>query len=86
MNLFHFRLTKINLINLTEIAKIKGKSQISRKNYAENSIQNKEIQFQIPYQVRKLHIKLRKALFKRGLEINGKNKNILEFDVEKEMR
>ena len=32
--------------------------------------------------VRKPHFKLRKALLKRGLERNCKNKNILEFDVE----
>ena len=34
--------------------------------------------------IRKPHFKLRKALFKRGLERNGKNKKFLEFDVEKE--
>ena len=36
------------------------------------------------FKVRKPHFKLRKALFKRGLERNGKNKNVLEFDVEKD--
>ena len=36
------------------------------------------------FKVRKHHTKLRKALFKRGLERNGKNKNVLEFDVEKD--
>ena len=29
------------------------------------------------------HFKLRKALFKRGLERNSKNKNVLEIDGEK---
>ena len=33
---------------------------------------------------RKPHFKLRKALFKRGLDRTCKNKNILEFDVEKD--
>ena len=33
--------------------------------------------------VRKPYFKLRKALFKRGLEKNGKIRNVLEFDVEK---
>ena len=36
------------------------------------------------FKVRKPYFKLRKALFKRGLEKNGKNKNVLEFDVEKD--
>jgi hypothetical protein len=31
----------------------------------------------------KPHFKMRKALFKRGLERNCKNKNVLEFDEEK---
>ena len=30
------------------------------------------------------HFKLRKELFKRDLERNGKSKNILEIDVEKD--
>ena len=34
--------------------------------------------------MRKPHIQLRKSLFKRGLERNGKIKNILEFDEEKD--
>ena len=34
--------------------------------------------------IRKPHFKLRKALFKRGLERNGKNRNVLEIDVEKD--
>ena len=34
--------------------------------------------------VRKPHFKLWKALFKRGLESNFKNKNVLELDVEKD--
>ena len=34
--------------------------------------------------VRKPHFKLRKTLFKRGLERKCKNKNVLEFDVEKD--
>ena len=34
--------------------------------------------------IRKPHLKLRKALFKRGLERNGENINVLEFDVEKD--
>ena len=33
--------------------------------------------------MRKLHFKLRKVLFKKCLERNGKNKNVLEFGVEK---
>ena len=36
--------------------------------------------------VRKPNFKLRKALFKRGLERNCKNKDVLEFDVEKNDR
>ena len=36
------------------------------------------------FKVRKPPFKLWKALFKRGLERNSKNKNILEFDVEKD--
>ena len=32
--------------------------------------------------IRKPHFKLRKALLKRGLERNGKNKNVLEIDIE----
>ena len=32
----------------------------------------------------KFHSKLRKAQFKTGLDRNCKNKNILEFDVEKD--
>ena len=35
------------------------------------------------FKVSKPHFKLRKALFKRGLDRNGRNKNLLEFDVEK---
>ena len=35
------------------------------------------------FKVRKPYFKLRKALFKRSLERNVKNKNILEFDEEK---
>ena len=34
--------------------------------------------------VKKPHFKLRKALFKKGLERNFKIKNVLEFDLEKE--
>ena len=34
--------------------------------------------------IRNPHFKLRKALFIRGLERNGKNKNFLEFDEEKD--
>ena len=34
--------------------------------------------------VRKPHFKLRKALFTKGLERNCKNKNTLEFDIEKD--
>ena len=34
------------------------------------------------FKVWKPHFILRKALFKKGLERNGKNKNFLEFDVE----
>ena len=39
--------------------------------------------FHIKLKVTKPHFKLRKALFKRGLERNCENKNVLEFDVEK---
>ena len=35
------------------------------------------------FKVRKSHFELREALFKKGLERNGKYKNVLEFDVEK---
>ena len=31
------------------------------------------------------HLKLRKALFKKGLEGNCKNQNVLVFDVEKDI-
>ena len=34
--------------------------------------------------VRKPYFKLRKALFKRGLERNFKSKYVLEFDIEKD--
>ena len=34
--------------------------------------------------VRISHFKLRKALSKKGLERNSKNKNVLEFDVVKD--
>ena len=36
------------------------------------------------FKVRKLYFKMWKALFKRGLVRNGKSKDVLEFDVEKE--
>ena len=36
------------------------------------------------FKVRKPYFKLWKALFKWGLEIYVKNKNVLEFDVEKD--
>ena len=36
------------------------------------------------FKVRKPCFKLRKAFFKGGLERNGKIKNVLEFDVEKD--
>ena len=36
------------------------------------------------FKVRKPHFRLRNALFKRVLERNGKHKNILEFDIEKD--
>ena len=36
------------------------------------------------FKARKPHFRLRKALFKRGLERNGKSKDVLEFDVEKD--
>ena len=35
------------------------------------------------FKARKPHFKLQKALFKKSLERRGKNKNVLEFDVEK---
>ena len=34
--------------------------------------------------IKKTPFKLLKEIFKRSLERNGKNKNILEFDVEKD--
>ena len=37
------------------------------------------------FKIRKPYFKLRKAFFKRGLERNCKNKNVLEFDVEKDV-
>ena len=37
------------------------------------------------FKVRKPHFKLRKALYKGGLERNVKNKNTLEFAVEKDV-
>ena len=33
------------------------------------------------FKVRKPHFKLRKELFKRGLERNGKNKNVFDIDM-----
>ena len=48
----------------------------NRENYSEST------KFHI--KVRKPYFKLRKTLFKGGLKINGKNKNILECDIEKE--
>ena len=38
------------------------------------------------FKARKPHFKLRKALFKTSLERKGKNKNVLECDVEKDDR
>ena len=59
-------------------------AEIARKicgNYQFKRIRNSSTLFHL--KVRKPNFKLRKALFKRGLERNRKNKNVLEFDVEK---
>ena len=37
------------------------------------------------FKIKKPYFKLRKALLKRGLERNGKNKNVLKFDLEKDV-
>ena len=38
----------------------------------------------VPFQSKEPHLKLRNALLIRGIERNCKNKNVLEFDVEKD--
>ena len=48
------------------------------------SFMNKESSIKFHIKVRKPHFKLQKVLFKRGLERNCTNKNVLEFDVEKD--
>ena len=48
----------------------------------EMPFKNKETKFHI--KVRKPDFKLWKALFKKGSERNFKNKNVLEFEVEKD--
>ena len=43
-----------------------------------------KLHIKLHIKVRKPHFKLRKALFKIVLERNCKNKNVLEFDLEKD--
>ena len=46
----------------------------------------RESSIKFHFKVRKPRFKPRKALFKRGLERNGKNKNVLEFQGKKDGR
>ena len=68
-----------------KIAEIRGNSAGKwRRNYAESTISeygNHSTKFYI--RIRKPHFKLRKAFYKKSLERNGKNKNVLELDVAK---
>ena len=64
--------------NITEIA------EMMRKLYIKFHFRIRKSSTKFYIKVRKPHFKLRKALFKRGLERNCKNKNVLEFDVEKD--
>ena len=73
MALFHFRNAEIN-INVAEIAEI-AESAISE--YRNHSTK-------LDIKIRKPQFKLRKTLFKRCLERNGKNKNVLKFYFKKD--
>ena len=79
-NLFQDRGTHghcVNHGNYAEITrKLGGKFQFRIRNYSTK----------FPIKVMKPHFKMRKALFKRGLERNCKNKYVLEFDEEKNCR
>ena len=77
MALLRFILTEINY-KAAEIAKITQKLCIK----LHFRIRKSSTKFNL--EVRKHHIKLRKALIKKGLEKNGKNKNVFEFDVKKD--
>ena len=76
-SLFHFRFTETNF-KTAEIV------EITRKLCRKTHFRIRKSSTKFHFKVRKFHFKLRKALFRTSLERNGINKNVLEFDVEKD--